>query len=121
MKLANVLRLRHYAFSTLCGVFIAIALSYAPWAWPYAFGGLGAGVLLGFVYPLRQYERPRWLGTGLTLATAGGLLLSALGRALIHDQNVMLGIGAAGSGLLGAFTFVVVSRVLLRTPSERSA
>ena len=27
MKLANVLKLRHYAFSTLCGVFIAIALS----------------------------------------------------------------------------------------------
>ena len=118
MRLANVRKLRYYAFSALCAVLIVIALTYAPRAWPYACIGVGVGVLLGFVYPLRRYERPTWLGTGLVLATAGGLVLSALVRALVHDQSAQMGVGAAIGGVLGAFMFIVVSRYLLR---ERSA
>jgi len=111
-------KLRYYSFGVLCAGCLVVVVAYAPGTWSYAVIGLGAGALLGLLYPLRHRRRPPWFGTALTLALIGGGLLGRLGRATVHDENVINDIGAITLAFMAAWYFVVVSRYLMR---ERSA
>jgi len=114
----NLRRLGYYAIGVVCAGFLAFGLMYAPATLPAAGIGLIVGAVVGAMWPLRSRKRPAWFGTGLTLATGGGLLLSTLARALIHDQNVLNSVGAAGLAAIVGWDLVFASRAVLR---ERSA
>src|SRR5918912_4162267 len=106
----NVRKLKPFGLSVGCAAFLLFGLTHAPQVAPAAGVGLLVGLVLGFIWPLRHHERSRWLGSGLVLATAGGLLLSAFLRAVIHDQTILFSIGAGGIALIGGWGFVIASR-----------
>jgi hypothetical protein len=114
---ATLRKLGYYGVSVVFGGFLAFGLAYSPGTWPYAVIGLGAGALLGLLYPLRHRRRPPWFGTALTLALIAGGLLGRLGRATVHDENVINDIGVVGLAVITAWGFVIASRAVVR---ERS-
>jgi len=116
----NLRKLGYYGIAIVFGGFLVWALPGLPWAIPWVAVGLPVGVLLGFLTPARRRQRKRGDMT-LTLTTLGGLLLAALARALIHDQQVLMGTGAAGLAAAVGWDLVYASRLVLREHQEGPA
>ena len=108
----NLRRLGYYGVGVLSAAILVIVLVDAPGVWPYAWVGLVAGVPLGFLTPPRRRKRDPKDMT-LLLTAVGGALLAQLARSLIHDQQLLMGLGALlGGGLVG-WDLVWASRTVL--------
>src|SRR5436305_1745182 len=88
------------------------ALPGMPWAIPWVAAGLPVGALLGTLGPPRRRKRDPQDMT-LTLTAVGGALIVQAARVLIHDQQLLMGLGALlGGGLVG-WDLVWASRTVL--------